>query len=284
MQSGLQADPDNAELQNLKAELEEVISLTETAIAELKPSPAAAAAAAPAPRDQRASAAPPTNKEKWSKENHPAYQAGYRKPEAADEPESAPVPSAFAVNDTVMAKWKSGDKAFYPAKISAITGSSSKPIYIVTFRIDGSTDTLQAHEIRHMSNDSKKRKADGAIGSSGTSSVPNAAANTAAPATSPTGVISAAANIDLALASQVKKEPSKVSDGPERPAKAPRKVKANKELEAGKNKWQAFNMKGGKMTKSGKKESMFRTGEGVNARGLFHSCVSCRILWLTVNA
>ena len=44
-------------------------------------------------------------------------------------------------------------------------------------------------------------------------------------------VISAAADIDPTLASQARKEPSKVSDGPTRPAKVPRKVKANKGLE-----------------------------------------------------
>ena len=57
-----------------------------------------------------------------------------------------------------------------------------------------------------------------------------------------------------------------MSDGPTRPAKVPRKVKANKELEAGKNKWQEFATKG-KTGGKAKKESMFRTPEGVNARG-----------------
>lgn len=79
-------------------------------------------------------------------------------------------------------------------------------------------------------------------------------------------VISAAADINPALASQAKKEPSRVSDGPIRPPKVPRKVKANKELEAGKNKWQEFTTKG-KTGKVAKKESMFRTPDGVNARG-----------------
>lgn len=60
--------------------------------------------------------------------------------------------------------------------------------------------------------------------------------------------------------------PSLVSDGPVRPAKIPRKVKANKELEAGKNNWQDFSTKG-KQGKVAKKESMFRTPDGVNARG-----------------
>ncbi len=247
MQSGLQADPENLELQNLKTELEEVITLTDTAIAELKPASAPAVSRKPSP---------PPVKEKWSKENHPAFQAGYRKPAAPQSPiDESQTLSSFKVNDNVLAKWVSGDKAFYPARITSITGSSSKPVYIVTFKSYSTTETLSAQDIKPVSVDSKKRKADG---SSGTPSIPTIPVNS--------NVISAAADINPALASQAKKEPSKVSDGPIRPAKLPRKVKANKELEAGKSKWQDFSSKG-KIGKVAKKESMFRTPEGVNARG-----------------
>ena len=197
--------------------------------------------------------------EKWSKENHPAYQAGYRKPVAPPSPvEEVPAKTSFAVNDNVLARWVTGDKAFYPARITSITGSSSKPVYIVTFKSYATTETLSAQDIKPIGNDSKKRKADGPPGTSTTPSVP----------TNP-NVISAAANINPDLASQAKKEPSKVSDGPTRPPKVPRKVKANKELEAGKNKWQDFSVKG-KMGKAAKKDSMFRTPDGVNARGRCH--------------
>ena len=195
-------------------------------------------------------------KEKWSKENHPAFQAGYRKPAVQPEPAEEPqTPTSLSVNDTVLARWKSGDKAFYPARITSITGSSSKPVYIVKFKSYATTETLAAHDIKPISNDSKKRMADG---TSVTPTTPTIPANS--------NVISAAANIDPTLASQAKKEPSKVSDGPTRPAKVPRKVKANKELEAGKSKWQEFATKG-KAGKAGKKDSMFRTPDGVNARG-----------------
>lgn len=248
MQSGLQTDPDNLELQSLKTELEEVITLTETAIAELKPASASAVG-------KQATALASPLKEKWSKENHPAYQAGYRKPEPLQSPVEEPqAPVTISVNDAVMAKWKSGDKAFHPARITSITGSSSKPIYIVTFKGYTVTETLSAHDIKPISND-KKRKADG---NPAMPSIPSAPPSS--------GVISAAANIDPTLASQAKREPSKVSDGPIRPAKVPRKVKANKELEAGKSKWQDFSTKG-KVGKVAKKESMFRTPDGVNARG-----------------
>ena len=156
----------------------------------------------------------------------------------------------------MSARWKSGDGLFYPARITSITGSTSKPVYIVTFKNYATTDTLSAKDIKPLSGDSKKRKADGMPGAS---LIPTPPANP--------NVISAAADVDLALANQARQDlPSKVSDGPPRPAKVPRKVKAGKELEAGKSKWQDFNTKG-KLSKVAKKESMFRTPEGVNARG-----------------
>ena len=244
VQLSLQNDPDNAELHSLKAELEEVVSLTESAIAELKPASEPAPSTKPFQRQV---------KEKWSKENHPAYQAGYRKPEIEADETNAPV--TFSVNDTVSARWKSGDGGYYTARITSMTGSASDPVYIVTFKNYGNTETLRARDIKPLSNEARKRKADGILGSSTPVSVP-----------SNPNVISAAASVDPNLAQQARREPSKVSDGPIRPAKIPRKVKANKELEAGKTKWQDFAAKS-KMGKTHKKDSMFRTGDGVHARG-----------------
>jgi survival-of-motor-neuron-related-splicing factor 30 len=207
-------------------------------IAELRP---------PSPPPEAAKPQDPAEKPKWSVENHPAYQGGLRKPpgQAAEE-----APVAYKVNDMVLAKWVTGDKAFYPARITSITGSSANPVYYVTFKSYGTTEALRAHDLKPMSHDSKKRKAD--------------ASAVAAPAPAP-NVISAAADINPALASAVRKEP-KPGDGPPKPSKMQRKVKANKELEAGKSKWQSFTTKG-KIGKAAKKESMFRTGDSVTARG-----------------
>src|ERR1700742_129904 len=155
VQLNLRNDPDNSELQSVKEELEEVITLTESAIAELKPQSV--------PRPTAKPASPPV-KEKWSKENHPASQAGYRKSEF--EPEESSAPAQFSVNDTVSARWKSGDGGFYTARITSITGSSSDPVYIVTFKNYGNTETLKAKDIKPLSNDSRKRKADAMSGSS----------------------------------------------------------------------------------------------------------------------
>ena len=247
--AGLQADPQNKGYLELKKDCEELIAVLLEDIAQAK------STTAPIPIKKPS---PPPVKEKWSKENHPAFQAGYRKPAVVQEVEESQTPTTFSVNDNVLAKWKTGDRSFYPARITAVTGSSSKPVYTVTFKSYSTTETLSAHEIKPISNDSKKRRADGTPITPTTSSTQ----------TNP-NVISAAASIDPALANQAKREPSKVSDGPTRPAKVPRKVKANKELEAGKSKWQEFAMKG-KTGKVAKKESMFRTPDGVNARGKLH--------------
>ncbi|TEY70104.1 hypothetical protein BOTCAL_0111g00220 [Botryotinia calthae] len=240
VQLGLQADPDNVELQTLQAELEEVISLTESTIAELKP--------APAPVAQPKKSSEPPIKEKWSRENHPAYKKAVPPP-----PEEPEVVTSFSVNDMVLAKWHSGDKGFYPARITSITGSSTSPVYIVKFKNYDTTETLRAKDIKPIVNPNK-RKADG---------TPVVASAPTPPSTS--NVISAAADIDPELAQQSKREPSKVSDGPTRPAKVPKKIKAKKELDDGKKKWQDFAAKG-KFGKAGKKDSMFRTPDGVNGR------------------
>lgn len=250
----MQVEPDNTELQSLKTELEELITLTETAIAELKPS-APAPAAKPKPT-------PAASKETWSSKDsvsRPSQPAVDRTDEV---PATAPTPAAsFSVNDTVLARWVSGDNAFYPARITSITGSSSNPVYLVSFKSYATIENLTAKDIRPIAgNDSRKRKADGTPGSS-------ASPSPAPPSVSHANVISAAADINPTLANQVRQEPGKVGDASARPAKVPRKVKANKELEEGKNKWQNFAAKG--KGKFGKKDSMFRTGESVNARGMY---------------
>lgn len=220
-------------LEQLRADLLELIPLLELDLESKRPKIVAPVATVPDAPAQPA---------KWSIENHPAYQNRNAAPAtAAAEPETA---HQYHVKDKIMAMYK---RQFAPAVIIQITGSQAAPKYYVKY--DGYTEfaTLEADQIKPI--ESKKRKAD----------------NISTPTNS--SVISAAANINASLANQVKREPSKVSDGPIRPAKIAKKIKKQKALEEGKNKWQAFTA--GKTGKSVKKESMFRTGEGVNARGMY---------------
>jgi survival-of-motor-neuron-related-splicing factor 30 len=224
----------------LKTEIEEGIQAIESLLEELNP---VLPPKEPTP--------PSEENQKWSKENHPAFQAGYRKPGAPEE--QGPV--TYKVNDVVLARWLSGDKAYYPAKITSITGSSADPVYYVTFKSYGTTEALRRPDLKPMNNaESRKRKAE-------SSPVP-----AIAPVAPSSNVISAAADINPELASAVKQEVIKPIDEAPKPAKGPKKIKAKKELEAGKSKWQDFTNKS-KVGKATKKESMFRTGSSVTARG-----------------
>lgn len=143
----------------------------------------------------------------------------------------------------------SGDRAFYPARITSITGSSTAPIYNVKFKSYDTTETLRFKDIRPISN---KRKSE-----STSSATASATTATAAPAP---GLVSSAG---ATMYSEAKNDTNK-DDEASKPK--PKKIKAKKELEASKTKWQEFNSKS-KISKTKKKESMFRTPEGINGRG-----------------
>ncbi|KAK2590148.1 hypothetical protein QQS21_012177 [Conoideocrella luteorostrata] len=223
----LRDDPDNAELLSLQEELNNLIALLNENIAELQPNQASKAAAK--------EPTPPPQPEKWSRENHPAF----KKAPAPVEEKEEPAPT-YHVNDTIMAKWMSGDKNFYQARITSITGSAANPIYTVKFKSYDNTETLRSKDLKPISN---KRKPD-----------------EPAPAPAGPGVVSSAGATMYPGAQDEAQKGDEVAKAPK-----PKKIKAKKELEAGKAKWQAFNSKS-KMAKSGKKESMFRTPEGIHGR------------------
>ncbi|KAI8626427.1 hypothetical protein F5Y19DRAFT_222908 [Xylariaceae sp. FL1651] len=246
--AGLRDDPGNAELLALKSELDDALALLSETLAELKPTKAP-------PKPQ--SPSPPPVQEKWSRENHPAF----KKPQPPEEKEVDTGPVNYKVNDNVMAKWVSGDKGFYPARITSITGSSTAPIYVVKFKSYDTTEQLRAKDIRPVA---QKRKADGTPINVNSPFTAPAQPPPPSSTSSNLGVISAAASINPELA-QKSREEALNSTGDAKP-KA-KKIKAKKELEAGKNKWQDFNTKSKfAKAKKAKKDSMFRTPEGVHGR------------------
>lgn len=228
--------------------MNQFIELLNENIAELKPKQA--------PKPAVKEPSPPPQPEKWSRENHPAF----KKAAPADEKEDLSV--TYQVNDTVLAKWVSGDKGFYPARITSITGSSTAPIYIVKFKSYDNTETLRSRDIRPISN---KRKAEG----------PPASVPSPAPAPPAPGVVTTAG---ATVYPDAKREAESSTDAAKPPK--PKKIKAKKELEAGKNKWQEFNNKS-KFGKTQKKDSMFRTPDGVHGRGQFYAWCYCSSHLLT---
>jgi survival-of-motor-neuron-related-splicing factor 30 len=228
-----------------------MIQLIDDSLAELKPKNEPPK---PPPKAQS-----PPAEQKWSRENHPAF----KKAAPAEEKEKELEAVTYQVNDTVMAKWLSGDKGFYPARITAVTGSSTAPIYTVKFKSYDTVETLRAKDIRPVA---QKRKADGTA----VSTNPSATASAATP--SPSSLTPAPANNGIVLSAAADMYPqaqaaNKAADNDdEKPRPKFKKIKATKELEKGKNKWQEFTTKG-KFGKAAKKESMFRTPEGIHGRG-----------------
>ena len=261
-----------------------MIKLIDDSLAELQPkrestNPPSTSAKKPPPQQDQP---PAQNKEKWSRDSHPAFK---KAPLPAEEKEPE-VSVTYRVNDNVMSKWVSGDKGFYPARITSVTGSSTNPIYTVKFKSYDTVETLRAKDIRPMA---QKRKADGptpaSSGTNPTSDQSPSALQGLSPSDSPSVGASNLTKSTPALASgaggnngvvltaeaslypQAQQAGKDGQDAEEKPRKKFKKIKANKELEAGKNRWQEFNNKG-KFGKTAKKESMFRTPEGVRGRGM----------------
>jgi survival-of-motor-neuron-related-splicing factor 30 len=252
----LKATPTNGDLLDLQKELGNIIAMQTDLINDIRPKLAQSTTTAPlnttAPPTLQS--ATPTEQPKWSVENHPAFQNGARKPaQPAPPADETPVIHVYHVRDKVLALWK---RAFYPATIQNILGSQSNPKYYVKYDGESEYATLEYHEIKPI--ESRKRKADMA-----------SAATPISFTSSSASVISAAPNLNPVLADQAKREPSKVSDGPARPQKIPKKLQQSKALDKNKNKWQEWQTSG-KAGKKAKKDSMFRTPEGVNARGRYN--------------
>ncbi|POS77987.1 hypothetical protein DHEL01_v203616 [Diaporthe helianthi] len=266
--TSLNDDPESAELLALKAELEEMINMINDSIADIQPK-RAGAAPTPAGAPKRDTTLADSAPEKWSRENHPAFKKAAQEEKdrqeaaAAAAAESA-IPISYQVNDTVLAKWLSGDKGFYPARITAVTGSSTQPIYTVKFKSYDTSETLRANNIRPISN---KRKADGSNPNAANAAASGSVNSPTAPgSTTPGGSTSVNNGIVLTSAPSVYPQADKnAADDGEKPVKKFKKIKANKELEKGKSKWQDFNAKS-KFGKTQKKDSMFRTPDGVHGR------------------
>ena len=239
-----------------------MLQLLNESLAELQQ---AASAPAPAAPPQKPASAGGDEPPKWSRENHPAFKkAAAVEPAAAaaEEPQQDAAPVVYQVNDNVLARWMSGDKGFYPARITSVTGSKTAPIYTVRFKSYDTVETVRGKDIKPVaataagaaaepSAAGQKRKADNGI------------------------VMSAGQELYPHAVEQKRQEAAAAGEGKGKGEKYDelgrpkfKKIKAKKELEAGKNKWQEFSAKG-KGGKTAKKESMFRTPEGPGGRGEF---------------
>ncbi|PCH33803.1 hypothetical protein WOLCODRAFT_112542 [Wolfiporia cocos MD-104 SS10] len=111
----LSTDPDNAGLSSLRSELQELIELTEAAIAQQE----AAATSSKAESSRKAATAAATTR-------------------------------AWAAGDECLAKY-SGDNAWYPARITSVGGSTENRAYSVMFKSYNTTELLNASQLKPLS-------------------------------------------------------------------------------------------------------------------------------------
>lgn len=283
---GLEDDPDNKELLLLKEEVEEALKLCNEQIAELQPSKPSTP---PTPKAPAIPTSKPAPEQQSRAGNAASYKSAPTPPAAAAPADKEPEPELlYHVNDNVMAKWLSGDKAFYAARITSVTGSSTAPIYTVKFKNYDTVETLRGRDIRPIAPSSssssttgQKRKVDGTpvVAAATTPELPQAAIPPPQPtaySTTQKPIVSRSDNgvvLSVSATRYVQPQggagegPEKTADAAEnaKPVKKFKKIKATKELEKGKSNWQDFNNKS-KFGKSQKKDSMFRTPEGIHGR------------------
>ncbi|CAK7220458.1 hypothetical protein SBRCBS47491_004195 [Sporothrix bragantina] len=342
--SSLNDDPGNDELLGLKAELSSALEIIDESMAELKPETGSKSTTA-------------RNKKNDSQRQQTAPEAasGAAAPPANDDVAARVV---YKVNESILARWVTGDKAFYPARIMSVTGSATQPMYTVKFKSYDTIETLRARDIRPLAptNSSSttaatKRKAEGSAevtessaAASGSSTPLSPAASTPPPPPPPSGPPSAPSShfhtqppppppppsgssataaaavppppppppastaipppsrfrtidrfsqgVVSSASPQLYTQPAQLHqqqqqqqragvvpnnassgassatplDAEEPPVKKFKKIKATKQLEAGKSKWQEFSSKGKTGKPGTKKDSMFRTPEGIHGR------------------
>ncbi|CAO1613840.1 unnamed protein product [Sympodiomycopsis kandeliae] len=223
----LEADPSNTELQTLRDELNNLITLTESLV-----------------KDQARSSSS-SNGAKTQNDSSTA----------APQP-----PRALKAGDDCTAKY-SGDGRWYPARVTAVSGSAQDPVYSVLFTGYNNSEMVRSHDIRaNASMPSASR------------SVP--AASTATSSTTSTSATSA----DASSSSKKRSTVSTPTLTPEEEAERERKRKRNEKKSESRetkaqeasnkaNSWQKFAKKGAKKGYgiAGEK-SMFKTPDDPYAK------------------
>ncbi|KAA8916866.1 hypothetical protein TRICI_000985 [Trichomonascus ciferrii] len=237
VEEGLTEDPENATLLDLKKELVDLIGLLD----EQKDSDGESGSkdetkttnttTTPVEEDNRAKSA--SSEPRLESDEHRSQSP----PQSTSPPPRYQKENInrvrFTAGDMVMAQWLSGDKQYYQAKVTSVTGSMSNPRYTVKFPKHNTTETLPADSVRQMPATHVNKKP----------AIP--------PKTRPIDKVS---KPDNQAPKKVQHQPSKAQI-----------------LDSGKQKWQQFTKKGLKQGKGMKAKklgetSMFRSPDDPQAR------------------
>ena len=138
-------DSNNHQLQDLKTELEDLISLTNQVLQEQHHTPTHT------PSNRQHSPDHTSNPSKSSQLSPAAHERSHSG--TVNDSKSS---QNFKVGELVLARWLSGDNAFYAARITTVTGSSTAPVYGVKFVEYGTTESVPASAVRPMGDKSKR--------------------------------------------------------------------------------------------------------------------------------
>ncbi|POY73209.1 hypothetical protein BMF94_3542 [Rhodotorula taiwanensis] len=130
---GLAKDPHNAEMQTLKAELEDLINLTKEYLSSQAPAATASTSTATTPASAAAASTP-----------KPASASASRAKPAQTTP-AAPKQN-YKAGDECSCRYSDGK--WYPARITQISGSSDQPVYTVVFKGYDTPEVVSANDIR----------------------------------------------------------------------------------------------------------------------------------------
>ncbi|KAN0063894.1 hypothetical protein ACQY0O_003500 [Thecaphora frezii] len=132
VESALAADPSNAELQNLRDELANLINLTKSLQGGTTGASHDATVAS-----KPAAATPAASSSSSSSARHAESRAS----------QCAGTQHRFATGDDCSARY-AGDGRWYPARIVSVAGSSDNPVYSVIFKGYNNTENLTASDLR----------------------------------------------------------------------------------------------------------------------------------------
>ena len=119
VETALEADPDNAELASLRSELNQLIELTQAAIAQAEAAAASSSSSKQKSNNAASSSATPTH--------------------------------AWGAGDDCLARY-SADNQWYPARITFVGGAPENRVYSIVFKGYNSTELVKSTELKPMPN------------------------------------------------------------------------------------------------------------------------------------
>ncbi|CAO1635363.1 unnamed protein product [Parajaminaea phylloscopi] len=144
----LQADPENADLQTLKDELTNLISLTRSLA-----------------REQAASGSSTSTGQSQSTTKSSAVATSSHNESLVAAPKGHEPARALTAGESCLAKY-AADGRWYPARVTSVSGSAKDPVYSIIFKGYNNTEMLRSADVKPAPGSVVTNSSEGASGSS----------------------------------------------------------------------------------------------------------------------